>query len=147
MSNVIGPAGLSGCFRCFLVWRPRNPDVARCPRCKSKLWDVPRLTKVRRGGGLGVQEILGPHRADVLAALRTNHAGNPRVFGSVARGTATPKSDVDLLVDFDPKASAFDQVGLMDDLAGILGRKVDVTTSEDLHWIVRPQVLIEAVPL
>lgn len=147
MSNVLGASGLSGCFRCFLVWRPRTAEPVRCPRCKSLLWDVPVLRKVRRGGGLGVAQVLAPRRREILEALARNHARNPRVFGSVARGTATRKSDVDLLVDFDPDASAFDQVGLAQELEELLGRSVEVAEPAGLHWIVRPQVLFEAVPL
>jgi predicted nucleotidyltransferase len=147
MSNVIGPDGLSGCFRCFFVWRPRSPEPTRCPRCKSPLWDVPKLTKIHRGGGLGIHEVLGPKRPEVLRLIEKNRARNPRVFGSVGRGTATAKSDLDLLVDFDDGASAFDQVGLIQDLEDLLGRKVDVTEARGLHWIVRPQALLEAVPL
>lgn len=147
MSNIIGPSGLSGCFRCFFVWTPRSPDPARCPRCKSPLWDVPKLSKVHRAGGMGIPEIVAPHREEILRLVKKNKAGNPRVFGSVARGTATPKSDLDLLVDFEDGATAFDQVGLVQDLEDLLGRNVDVSEPSGLHWIVRPQVLIEATPL
>ena len=70
-----------------------------------------------------------------------------RVFGSVARSAAGPRSDVDLLVDFRPEASAYDQVELILDLEKLLKRKVDVTTEASLHWLVRPQALIEAVAL
>ncbi len=147
MANVIGPSGLSGCFRCFFVWRPRTPDPTRCPRCKSTLWDVPRLHKIRRGSGLGVREVIEPLRSQILAAIRANRASNPRVFGSVARGTASRRSDVDLLVDFDEGASVLDQIGLIRDLELVLRRKVDVTSDRGLHWIIRPQVLLEAVPL
>jgi len=118
-----------------------------CPRCKSRLWDVPRLQKVRRGGGLGIAEVVEPNRAAILDALLRNRARNPRVFGSVARGTASKRSDLDLLVDFEEGASVFDQVGLIQDLEDLLGRPVDVATAEGLHWIVRPQVLVEAVAL
>ena len=147
MSNVIGPSGMSGCFRCFFVWRPRTSEPVRCPRCKSLLWDVPLLDKVRRGGGLGIPEIVQPHRAGILRAVARCHARNPRVFGSVGRGSATRASDLDLLVDFDPGASAFDQVGLAQDLEELLGRRVEVAEPGGLHWIIRPQVLFEAVPL
>lgn len=138
---------MQGCFRCFFVWKPRSPDPERCPRCKSRLWDVPRLSKVRRGGGLGIPEVVTPHRDDILRLVKKNKARNPRVFGSVARATATKRSDLDLLVDFDPDASAFDHVGLMQDLEEVMGRPVDVADPERLHWIVRPQVLFEAVPV
>jgi len=147
VSNPIDSAGHAGCFRCFHVWKPRNPETARCPRCKSKLWDVPKLEKVRRGGGLGVPEVVGPKLAEVRVSLAKHKAGHPRVFGSVGRGTAGPRSDVDLLVEFEAGASLFDQVALIDDLTQILRRKVDVTTPAGLHWIIRPQVLIEAVAL
>jgi len=147
VSNPIDSTGIAGCFRCFHVWRPRRPEAFRCPRCKSTLWDVPRLEKIRRGGGLGVLEVIGPKRKQVLAALSRNKAGHPRVFGSVARGSADVHSDVDLLVEFESGASLFDQVALTEELEQILKRKVDVTTFEGLHWIVRPQVLTEAVPL
>jgi len=83
----------------------------------------------------------------VLEAIRANHARNPRVFGSVGRGSATKRSDLDLLVDFDDAASLLDQVGLAQDLEGILKRRVEVASEQGLHWIVRPQVLFEAVPL
>ncbi|MGI0128672.1 MAG: nucleotidyltransferase family protein [Thermoplasmata archaeon] len=82
-----------------------------------------------------------------MAAIQNNHAAHPRVFGSVARGAAGRGSDVDILVDFERGASAFDQVGLIDDLENLLGRRVEVTTVDGLHWLVRPQVLLEAVPL
>jgi len=105
------------------------------------------LEKIRRGGGLGVPQIIEPKREAILAALAKNKAGHPRVFGSVGRGTAGPRSDVDLLVEFESGASLFDHVSLTEDLKRILRRNVDVTTVDGLHWIVRPQVLIEAVPL
>ncbi|HUY98543.1 MAG TPA: nucleotidyltransferase family protein [Verrucomicrobiae bacterium] len=56
-----------------------------------------------------------------------------RVFGSVARGDAGPRSDVDLLVDFEPEASLLDQVGLFHDLESLLGVPVDVVSSGGLR--------------
>ena len=94
-----------------------------------------------------MSEVIGPKRKEVLAALSRNKAGHPRVFGSVGRGSAGVHSDVDLLVEFEAGASLFDHVALRDELEQILKRKVDVATLDGLHWIVRPQVLIEAVPL
>jgi predicted nucleotidyltransferase len=40
-----------------------------------------------------------------------------------------------------------DRAALAADLEKILGRRVDVVPEEALHWLVRPQVLFEAVPL
>lgn len=82
-----------------------------------------------------------------MIALRANKASNPRVFGSVRRSEATKKSDLDLLVDMDDSASVFDLVGLKDDLERLFKRKVDVLTPDGLHWLARPQILFEAIPV
>jgi uncharacterized protein len=59
-------------------------------------------------------------------------ASNVRVFGSVARGTAQPESDVDLLVDFELGRSLIDHVALWRDLEALLGRRVDVVSAGGL---------------
>jgi uncharacterized protein len=50
------------------------------------------------------------------------------VFGSAARGTLGPGSDVDVLVGFAPDApwSAFDLIDLRDELGRVFGRRVDL---------------------
>ncbi|MCZ7534587.1 MAG: nucleotidyltransferase family protein [Acidimicrobiia bacterium] len=74
-------------------------------------------------------------------------ASNLRVFGSVARGEATPSSDLDLLVDLQPGRSLFDLGGLLMDLSELLGVEVDVVTEAGLKPRVRDRVLAEAVAL
>ncbi|MPY92731.1 MAG: nucleotidyltransferase [Acidimicrobiia bacterium] len=74
-------------------------------------------------------------------------ATNLRVFGSVARGEATPSSDLDLLVDLEPGRSLVDLGGLLMDLSDLLGVEVDLVTEAGLKPRVRDRVLAEAVPL
>ncbi|MDZ7656549.1 MAG: nucleotidyltransferase family protein [Sulfurimicrobium sp.] len=52
------------------------------------------------------------------------------LFGSVLRDDFRPDSDIDVLVTFSPDASwsLFDHVEMRDELAAILGRKVDLLT-------------------
>ncbi|HEY7802682.1 MAG TPA: nucleotidyltransferase family protein [Dehalococcoidia bacterium] len=52
------------------------------------------------------------------------------LFGSVLRDDFGPGSDVDVMVSFAPDAgwSLLDHVGMQDELAEILGRKVDLVT-------------------
>ena len=121
-----------------------------CPRCKSKLWDEPKIRVPAGGGGDGVRKILTPHRQEILRIARKYGAREIRVFGSVARSAAGPRSDVDLLVDFDDRQrvqSSLRSLDLAQELEAILGRRVDVATEQSLHWLVQPQVLAEAVPL
>ena len=136
------------CHRCAYAWRPSRPVVRICPRCKSKLWDRPRLRAVSTSTtGLGVSHVVGGHREEVLRIARRYGARWVRVFGSVRRGQAEPNSDLDLLVTFRKGADVFDQLRLERDLEALLGRRVDVVTEAGLHPLVRPQVLFEAVPL
>jgi uncharacterized protein len=139
---------LLGCYRCGNVWAPKRRVVPRvCARCKSRLWDVPKLERIPSGKGLGVDELIRPFRDRVLAAAKSRGFSHVRVFGSIRRGQGRSSSDVDFLVDREPGASLLDRAGLIEDLEGILGRAVDVVPEDALHWLSRPQVLFEAMPL
>lgn len=92
-------------------------------------------------------ERLVARRSAVLALAARRHASNVRVFGSVARGSDCPGSDIDLLVDLSPEARPLDIIGLECDLEDELGVKVDVGTPASLRPFLRDEVLAEAVPL
>jgi predicted nucleotidyltransferase len=96
---------------------------------------------------MGIREIIAGNRDLVLHIAESHGARNVRVFGSVARGDATPDSDVDLLVDAGPVTSPWFPGGLVMDLEGLLGRRVDVVTERGLMPALREQVPGEAVPL
>ncbi len=74
-------------------------------------------------------------------------ATNPRVFGSVSRGTDDQNSDLDILVDPLPETTLFDLGGLQIALEEILGVSVDVVTIDDLPPRLRAHVLAEALPI
>ncbi|MDY0036994.1 MAG: nucleotidyltransferase family protein [Zoogloea oleivorans] len=75
------------------------------------------------------------------------HVSNPRVFGSVLRGTDEDNSDLDLLVDPSSETTLFDLGGLQVELEALLGVPVDVLTPADLPARFRAQVLAEARPV
>jgi predicted nucleotidyltransferase len=135
------------CHRCVYSWTPRKVPVQRCPRCKSRLWNSPRLRPVQLGSGLGISEVLGPYRERILALTRKYGAKRVRVFGSVRRRSAGAASDVDLLVDALPETSLLDHAHLENELRRLLGRPVDVAEEDALPWSMRSQVLAEAVLL
>ncbi|MCL5266134.1 MAG: nucleotidyltransferase family protein [Chloroflexi bacterium] len=82
-----------------------------------------------------------------LPILRRHDVLQAAVFGSVARGEATQKSDLDLLVTLPENKSLLDLVRLEFDLQEALGRKVDVLTYRALHRRIRDQVLREQVAI
>jgi uncharacterized protein len=96
---------------------------------------------------MGIDEILGDKRDEILRIAARHGAYNVRVFGSVARGEAGPDSDVDFLMDAGPEVSRWFPGGLIADLEELLGRPVDVAEPETLHRVIKDEVLAEAVPL
>lgn len=89
-------------------------------------------------------QLLKTKHAEIMAISRQFAIENLRVFGSVAKGIDTEKSDLDLLVDTTPKTTIFDLCGLQMELEELLGIKVDVLTPRSLPEKFRQQVLNEA---
>lgn len=73
-------------------------------------------------------EDLRARRREIRAAARRHGFGDVRVFGSVARGTARPGSDIDLIVTPVRPVGLYGLAGLELDLEALLGRPVDVLT-------------------
>ena len=53
------------------------------------------------------------------------------LFGSQARGEASPDSDVDVLVRFDERRSLIDQARVEREIGEAMGRSVDLVTEHD----------------
>ena len=94
------------------------------------------------------------NREQVIATLRAHEtelkrAGIVRlsIFGSVARGDESAKSDVDLMAEFEPsrQLSIVDMVGLENRLADILGVHVDLAQAKALKGGIHERATREAV--
>lgn len=67
------------------------------------------------------------------------------IFGSLIHGTATDKSDLDILVEFLPdRTPGFAFVDLEDELSALFHRKVDLHTASSLSQYFRENVIREA---
>jgi predicted nucleotidyltransferase len=93
-------------------------------------------------------------RHDILQILRDHERElkadgivHLRVFGSVARGDASPHSDVDLLADFDAsrRITLVTLGRLQGRLSELLGVKVDLSSSEWMKEPVRTKATHEAI--
>ncbi|WP_298336633.1 nucleotidyltransferase domain-containing protein [Ferrimicrobium sp.] len=93
--------------------------------------------------------LIDAHRDELDAVMQRYGATNPRLFGSVARGDATPESDIDILVDLDPAEGnvLFRAGGLNDEFRRILQRDVDVFSTQLLKDRVSVTAVAESVPL
>ncbi len=93
------------------------------------------------------REILAQKRHQVEALARSHGATRIRLIGSVARGTETPNSDIDFLVDWEPSTSLFDATALTLELEQMLGRKVDLASEGWVRPELREGVYRDAQPL
>ena len=105
------------------------------------------MRPTRIGTGLGIDEVLGPHREFILRLASELGGRNVRVFGSVRRKEATSHSDVDLLVEWSERTSLRQIARFQTRVEDKVGRRVDVLEPGQLHWAMAPQVLAEAVNL
>lgn len=90
---------------------------------------------------------LQSHRATIRRVVETHRARNARVFGSVAHGLDTEKSDLDILVDPTPDTTLLDIGAIRHELHKLLGVPVDVLTPNALPEKFRATVLAEALPV
>ncbi|MBI4990180.1 MAG: nucleotidyltransferase family protein [Rhodocyclales bacterium] len=94
-----------------------------------------------------LENLLLPKKQDILNVARAHGARNIRVFGSVARGTESIASDIDLLVEMEAERGLIERVALKQDLEDLLGRTVDLVTDRTLSRYLRETILAEARPL
>ncbi|MGH8906010.1 MAG: helix-turn-helix domain-containing protein [Egibacteraceae bacterium] len=95
----------------------------------------------------GLRRLLADHREEILRIADEYGASNVRVFGSVARGDHTARSDIDLLVDLPPRRLLLNVSGLSARLSDLLGVRVDVTTPRLLRAGVGADAIDDAAPL
>jgi predicted nucleotidyltransferase len=94
-----------------------------------------------------LRDLVDARRDEIKAIVARHHGRSVSLFGSVARGTEGPDSDVDLLVELEPDARPFEILVLGAELEAALGVSVDVGTPESLRPHLRSEVLAEAVVL
>jgi len=80
-------------------------------------------------------------------ALRSRGVRHAALFGSVARGSNSADSDIDIMVEIDPDArmTVFDYVDLKEYIAGLFEEPVDVVNRDALKSHVRPTAAADAV--
>lgn len=92
-------------------------------------------------------EALRSRRDEIIALAGRYGAYNLRVFGSVARGDASPDSDIDLLVNFREGTSLFELSGFWQDLQDLLNYEVNILSEAGLKPRFRQQIESDLVPL
>jgi len=94
-------------------------------------------------------QLIARHRPEIEDLLAEYGAEQPKLFGSVARGEATPDSDIDILVELNPKGGnlLWRAAGLTEGLREILGVKVDLFCPQLMKPDVAKSALTDAVAI
>jgi predicted nucleotidyltransferase len=96
---------------------------------------------------MALRDDLHRRRDAILAAAARHGATNLRLFGSVVRGEERPDSDVDLLIDIADDRGFGDYLALVEELEGLLARRVEIVIGRSLSPHFRPYIEAEAQPL
>lgn len=83
----------------------------------------------------------------IMPILQEEGVTRAALFGSIVRGEATEKSDIDILVDLPRGKSLFDLAGLQMRLTEELGNKVDVITYNSLNPLLKDYILKDQLPI
>ena len=82
-------------------------------------------------------------KKQIVPILKRQGVSKAALFGSMVRGEAKKKSDIDILVGFRGKKSLMDLVRLQFLLEYKLGKKVDLLTYDGLHPLLKDIILKE----
>jgi predicted nucleotidyltransferase len=96
---------------------------------------------------MAIDRLLIDNRAEILRIAKENGATRVRIFGSFARGTARPESDLDLLIDFELGRNLLDLIAVKQDIEDLVGRPVHVLTEAAISPYMRDEILRDATPL
>jgi predicted nucleotidyltransferase len=95
-----------------------------------------------------VSAVLSEADARSLREISRRHGiDRVRIFGSVARGEAGARSDLDLLVALGPGRGFRDLMDFCEEAEATLARRVDVVVEDGLSPYIKERVLKEAVAL
>ncbi len=92
-------------------------------------------------------EALALHWEEAFPVFSKFHVGNPRVLGSVARGSDTEESVLNIPVDATTRLSYFDLAELEIELTSVFGCKVDLGIFKDLKANIASNVMRDMRPL
>lgn len=80
----------------------------------------------------------------LVSSLTKRGAKRIRIFGSYARGEQTPKSDIDVLVEFKERKSLLDFVRIEREVSEEIGVKVDLLTEKAISPYLKDRINKEA---
>ncbi len=86
-------------------------------------------------------------KRQILPILKKAGVLKSSLFGSIVRGEANKKSDIDILVELPKDKTMFDLMDLEKKLETKLGKNVDLITYRSVHHLLRDIIFREQVQI
>jgi uncharacterized protein len=97
---------------------------------------------------LTLETLRSQYKDAILAIAAQHHVDNVRVFGSVAHGTASEHSDLDLLVHAGEGCSLIDLCAMQRKISELFdGIKIDLLSEGEIRDELKPFIINEATKL
>ena len=133
-------------FDLDLAWRIATETLPNLRRTVEAIID--QASQARgQASAMAIDPMLIHNRAAILRVAKENGATTVRIFGSFAKGTAGPDSDVDVLVELEPGRHLFDLIAIKHGIEDLLGREVHIVTEQAISPYVRDDIIRSAAPL
>ena len=87
------------------------------------------------------------YKKEITKILRVYHIQQAALFGSVARGEQTKKSDIDLLIKTNGKMTLFQLFQMQEDIEKVISRKVDIVEYEAIKPSLKDRILNDAIQI
>ncbi|MEQ1789659.1 MAG: nucleotidyltransferase family protein [Rickettsiales bacterium] len=94
-----------------------------------------------------LEQLRTQYKPQILELAKKHKVDNIRVFGSVARGDADEKSDIDLLCHLPEGSTVWEMAGMLYDLEELFKMEIDLVSDASLRPRVANTILSEAIPL
>jgi len=91
-----------------------------------------------------IRRILRAHLPELCQRYAVKSLG---LFGSYVRGEEGPRSDLDILVEFERAPTFFQFIELEDELSQLLGIEVDLVMKSALKPRIGERILAEVMPI
>lgn len=152
---VIRPGGAIFCFihylyssLCFYVKKPSIfPLIFYFAIINSFIYPVNVLNLRAHGIIKYMSEEIKTIKKQILPILKKAGVLKSSLFGSVVRGEANKKSDIDILVELPKDKTMFDLMDLEEKLETKLGKNVDLITYRSVHHLLRDIIFKEQIQI
>lgn len=94
-----------------------------------------------------MMEKIRRNREEIRRIAERHGAHSVRLFGSLSRGEADERSDIDLLVNLEDGVTLLQHAAMVRELEALMGCRVDVVSERGLRSRIRDRILAEAVPI